>query len=210
MSTGQATLPVPRANEAAFSILETLCGMTFMFVGLLALASSTVTGMATKETNREGALATNAARRFLESMQGGEIPFEDLFAAYTRDQAAPEPEEVSLLDPAPLLQETTGMFVGSSGELLPILSRTFEVVELKPLDGQLAGAMGEIAFPVAEGVGGWELREDLAGRDLNGDGLIDDEDHAGDYRILPVTVRVQWKGARGARQFELHSLLVKR
>jgi type II secretory pathway pseudopilin PulG len=213
MSTGRTTSPSsPRANEAAFSLLETLCGMTLMFVGMLSLASSTVTGIATKETNRENARATNAARQFLESMQMGDVAFENVFRAYTLDPAtATVPEGVTIEDlpPGLLSKATRGIFVGKAQELQPILARTFEVPYLKPHEGSTA-ALGEVCFPVSEGEGGMELREDVAGRDLNGDGFIDSENHADDYKILPVTVKVRWKGTRGAREFELHSLLVRK
>ncbi|HEX5137082.1 MAG TPA: hypothetical protein VFY93_08930 [Planctomycetota bacterium] len=210
MSTGHNTSPSVRRREAAFSIIETLCGMTLMFVGLLSLASSTVTGMTTNETNRESARATCAARQFLESMQVG-LAFEDLFAAYTAT-----PVDLSgggsLLDPItrPLVETATNVFRSASGELKPILSREFEVVGLKPTNEANRASMGEVLFPTAQGEAGLELREDVAGRDLNGDGVIDSENHAGDYKILPVTVRVTWRGTRGARELELQTILIRR
>jgi len=70
--------------------------------------------------------------------------------------------------------------------------------------------MGAVAFPVVAVDGAFELREDIAGRDLNGDGVIDGEDHATDYKILPVTVKVEWDGARGEREFEIQTILVRR
>jgi hypothetical protein len=44
-------------------------------------------------------------------------------------------------------------------------------------------------------------------RDLTGDILIDNFDHAADYRILPVRVRVSWTGKSGPRSIELQTLL---
>ena len=50
--------------------------------------------------------------------------------------------------------------------------------------------------------------EDLSmPRDLNGDLKIDDQNHAGDYIVLPVTVRVEWKGRGGDRSFEMSTML---
>jgi hypothetical protein len=203
MSTGHTPPPSLRVREAGFSIVETLCGMTLMFVGLLSLASSTVTGIATNETNRESARATCAVRQYLESMQTGEVPFEELFRAYATDPAdAVEPEEG---------QETSKkLFAGKSGKLHPILDRQFEVVGLEPKDGQTRVSMGEVLFPFVEGPEGPELREDIANRDLNGDGVIDSENHADDYKILPVTVKVEWKGTRGVRELEIQTLLIRR
>ena len=56
-----------------------------------------------------------------------------------------------------------------------------------------------------------ELRENAVDttigmpRDLNLDGAVDALDHAGDYMILPVRVRVQWMGASGPRTVELQT-----
>ena len=46
-------------------------------------------------------------------------------------------------------------------------------------------------------------------RDLNGDKVIDGEDHSLDYMVLPVTVSVRWKGKGGVRTFELHTMLAQ-
>jgi type II secretory pathway pseudopilin PulG len=219
MSTGRTTPPSRRRREAGFSVIETLCGMTVMFVGLLSLASSTVTGMATSETNRESARATSAARQFLETMQL-DVAFEDVYLAYTPERAIPVEELETqgegllggLLGQATELLETTttSLFRSTTGELKPILSREFEVAGLEPRKGALRGTMGSVCFPVAQGEEGLELREDVAGRDLNGDGVIDNLCHAHDYKILPVTVKVEWKGTRGDRQLEFQTLLVRR
>lgn len=77
------------------------------------------------------------------------------------------------------------------------------------------GAVGQILFPTMDTAGGLALREDVVDadlgmpRDLNGDGVIDTDNHAGDYLILPVTVRVQWRGAAGNRQIDLDLLMVE-
>ncbi len=61
----------------------------------------------------------------------------------------------------------------------------------------------------------WELREDFTSedlglpRDLNGDSIIDAEDHSGDYLLLPITIRVEWAGPHGPRSYEVHSMLTR-
>ena len=45
------------------------------------------------------------------------------------------------------------------------------------------------------------------GRDLNGDGDVDD-DVTADYVLLPVRLIVEWSGAGGNRSYELDLLLV--
>ena len=69
-----------------------------------------------------------------------------------------------------------------------------------------------VVFP--SDAGGYALREDIKDaslgmpRDLNGDGVIDSENHAGDYVLLPVKVRIDWKGITGERSFEVCTVLL--
>jgi hypothetical protein len=55
------------------------------------------------------------------------------------------------------------------------------------------------------------LREDYVDprfgmpRDLNGDSLIDDLDHATDYIVLPVHVQIRWRGSFGPRQHDVYT-----
>lgn len=96
--------------------------------------------------------------------------------------------------------------------------RHFSIPGLKTLASDGDGFVGEVILP-AFNVGTplapvWALREDAIDgelglpRDLNGDHVIDSADHANDYRILPVRVRVEWQGELGPRRFELASTLV--
>ena len=88
----------------------------------------------------------------------------------------------------------------------------FEVDGLAPVDADPDGLVGEIVFPTVAG----ELREHVEfealgmPRDLTGDGEIDFDDHSGDYRLLPVLVRVRWKGTGGERTAEISTLLADR
>ena len=61
--------------------------------------------------------------------------------------------------------------------------------------------------------GVWQLREDVVDasvgmpRDLNADGAVDAFDHADDYVLLPVSVRLEWRDASGDRNVEVDILL---
>jgi hypothetical protein len=46
-------------------------------------------------------------------------------------------------------------------------------------------------------------------RDLNGDGVIDALNHADDYLILPVTLRLEWRGAAGNARQDYHTVLTR-
>jgi hypothetical protein len=47
-------------------------------------------------------------------------------------------------------------------------------------------------------------------RDLDGDGVVDALNHATNYVLLPVRVRVAWRGVSGARQLDFDTLLCTR
>jgi prepilin-type N-terminal cleavage/methylation domain-containing protein len=88
----------------------------------------------------------------------------------------------------------------------------FDVRGLEPALDDPDGRVGEVIFP-GDGV---NLAENVADRllgmprDLN---LDDDEDDVGptiDYRILPVMVRVRWRGSKGDMQVQLVGTLARR
>ena len=90
-------------------------------------------------------------------------------------------------------------------------AQDFDVPGLNVRSDDPDGLAGKILFPTI----GIQLREDVVDanlgmpRDLNGDGAQDLADHAGDYVILPVTVRVEWTGHAGERAHEVHLLMVQ-
>lgn len=92
------------------------------------------------------------------------------------------------------------------------LNPNFPVAGLDVRAGDLDGMVGAIEFPVTVGPPP-ALREDLDDPDfgmpldLNGDGVIDAADHADDYIVLPVRVRVAWTGLSGERAIELETIL---
>ena len=76
--------------------------------------------------------------------------------------------------------------------------------------GALGGGGGAVA---PEPDPPWELREDYQDalwgmpRDLTGDSIIDAEDHAENYILLPVRVRIEWQGRVGPRTYEVLTML---
>ena len=68
---------------------------------------------------------------------------------------------------------------------------------------------GEILFPLIA----TELREDLVDEeldmplDLNMDGVIDAADHANDYVLLPVLVRIEWQSGFRERELEVRTFI---
>ena len=163
--------------------MELAVVLIILLVALL-IFSNTMNGMSKQRAvNRESALATEAARNQIEAMRGTE--FLSVFASYNSDPAD---------DP------------GGPGTAP---GNRFEVANLSASKDSPDGLQGEVIFPSADTGGAVELREDLdlaelgMPRDLSGDSVIDDENHAGDYFILPVLVRIRWTGKTGERQYQI-------
>lgn len=171
--------------RSGFSLVELLVVMVILAITLGEVTRSLINVAHLEPVQRESALALNAARSKLEEMRAR--PFEELVARYDADPAN---------DP-----DGPGTAPGSG----------FAVRGLDLRDGDPDGWQGAVLLPL---VGG-ELREDVADaalglpRDLNADDVVDGLDHAGDFSVLPVRVRVEWSGgAAGERSVELVTTLV--
>jgi hypothetical protein len=162
-----------------------------------------------RHVNRENALAADAARVVLERMRNE--PFLEIYRDFNEDPS-----------------DDPGGNGAGPGHL-------FDVPGLEALPDAPQGRVGRVYMPtltvqVTQSLGGgggkgggivlggttvtqWHLREDAVDarlgmpRDLNGNNVIDTANHSGDYLILPVRIRIEWKGASGARSFELSTQL---
>lgn len=166
------------------TVVELVVGMVILIIavgGTLGVVSSFVT---LEQSSRETTLAYLEAQRVVERLQSQ--PFDEVFARFNATQAD---------DPAG----------DSPGEL-------FDVAGLNVRAGDADGSVGQIIFPT-DPADDSALREDLQDaalgmpRDLNADGVLDNDDRAGDYEVLPVRVRVEWRGRSGNRFVELHTVL---
>lgn len=105
-----------------------------------------------------------------------------------------------------------GAFSGIFEDFNGTPAANFTVAGLTPSLEDGDGIVGEVLFPVSDA---GALREDVDDanlgmpRDLDGDGEVDALDHGDDYILLPVTVRLRWRGVTGERVFELHRLLIQ-
>jgi prepilin-type N-terminal cleavage/methylation domain-containing protein len=183
-TTARAPSSGPSLAESGFTLLELIMGTTVLAIGICGLAVSLVYSMTLAQTNRESAEARIAAKEILERVRG--VPVEEIFAAFngTADDDG----------------TTTAGAPGSTFQL----TRTTK-------DGATATYTAHVEFPVGDmaGVLREDLEDELLGmpRDLNGDGLIDSENHAADYLIIPIRIRVIWRGKTGPREFELCTVL---
>ena len=176
-------------------MIELLLVMSVVMIALSVLSQSMGTAIKLTGVNRETALAVDGVQEMVELLDGSD-QFATLFALYND-----EPND----DPG-----VVGSAPGSG----------FVVDGLHPADDDPDGFVGEIVFPAELGPSGLELHEivddaeltALFGmpRDLDGSGAPDVNDHSGDYQLLPVAVRVRWKGATGVRELQILTLLADR
>lgn len=177
--------PAPRASrESGIALYELMIAGAVLAIAACGLSVVLVSSLSTSARNREAAQARMATWQLMEQIQS--IPVGDVYSTFN---LCPEDD--------PLGEDTApgGVFM----------------IETKPAAIQVSNMTGEVLFPESEpGV----LREDLHDpalgmpRDLNGDGIIDSENHARDYLVLPVRVRVRWRGVSGESSFEVCSLLL--
>jgi Flp pilus assembly pilin Flp len=170
------------------AMIEAALAITLLVLGLLGLSQTVSSSLASADHAAEAALATEAARRMIETIRASD--FRTAFARFNGDPGD---------DPI---------------DGAPALGSGFDVAGLRPLEEDEDGLVGEILFPVMDGAGAASiLREDVdlpelgMPRDLNGDGVIDSADHSQDYMLLPVLVRVRWRSASGPAAIELKTIL---
>jgi len=173
------------AVRGGYALVELAVAVMVVTITLGAVCSSLLTTVSLSRTNHQTTVGLDAARSRIEAMRG-EV-FEEIFLRYNATTAD---------DPA---------FGASPGS-------TFDVRGLTVRNVDPDGFVGQIAFP-GDGV---TLREDWNDpelgmpRDLNGDGVIDGLDHAGDYTVLPVRVTLQWLGPGTSQRVDVVTTLSMR
>lgn len=173
---------VPRQGS---SLVELVVATAVVLVGVLALSQALTESIALGEKNRETALATAAAQGIVEEMYAADMA--RVFALYNDD-----PDD----DP-----DGQGSAPGARFTAAGLEARAED-----------AGMQGRIFFPVDAGNPD-ELREDLVDAklrtplDLDLDGAVDGADHSGNYRLLPVLVRVAWQDGEAQRELEIATIL---
>ena len=179
---GEIHRPVPRRAARGTTLIEVAIAASVMVIGLLGFMQVIAMSVGSSTANRQADLATQAAREIIEELQAAN------FAT---------------------LQLTYGVAPGGG-----VPGNAFAVPGLDPDPGDPDGMVGEIIMPVVPGAGGGvEVRENLQmpllglPRDLNGDHVMDGFDHSLDKRILPVLVRLRWRGATGISRMEFKTLV---
>ena len=183
-------------------------GIMVVVAGLFSRMVLSTTGL--RRVGRQNAVAAEAARVLLEEVRNQN--FSDVFRLYNQDPTddpggvATGPGNRFIVDGLdPLTSAQDGLHMSL---ILPSLP--------PGTPSQLDGTEWEYVEGEAPGVPpgtNWTLREDYLDqrlglpRDLNGDSVIDAEDHAGDYLLLPIIIRVEWQGLHGPRRYEVYTIL---
>ena len=168
------------------TLLEMTMAITVLVLGVVGSMQAMILLERSQERTKEVGRATQAARRVLEAIQAE--AFAEAFRRYNGSTAD---------DPG-----GAGTAPGAN----------FRVAGLSALPGDADGFPGEVVFP-SPTASPLELREDFADsdlgmpRDLNGDTFVDAANHATDYKLLPVQVRVVWRSASGPGVIELNTML---
>ena len=176
----------PRSRRG-FSMVELSIATVILLVALLGFSKSILSSSITSEVAHESALATESARQVLENLRG--LPFDEVYARFNTDPA----DDPGGANTAP--------------------GAGFAVAGLDPAEGDADGFVGEVVFPTTMTMAGLELREDVQlpalgmPRDLTGDGAVDALCHCDDYELLPVLVRVTWRGKAGPARAEFRTYL---
>jgi prepilin-type N-terminal cleavage/methylation domain-containing protein len=174
-----------RCGRRGFTLVELAVVMAVAALALSTMTNTFVSIGRLGPANRETGAALDAARSTLEVLRA--TPFDEIYARYNEDPAD---------DPGGAGSAPGNRFA------VPFLSA-------RPDDAD--GMVGEIEFPTL----GAELREDVDDRplglprDLDLDGAIDGVDHAGDYRVLPVRIQVEWRSRSGDRHVNFYSTITE-
>lgn len=177
----RSTVARRRGNTSGLTLLELAMSIAVMVVGVSALASTVVTGSALNQVSHETEVARKAIETQIDAMRS--TTFAQVFATYN-GVGSDDPNGANT----------------AAGQYFPVTGLT-------PVAGAPGGVCGRILFPST----GPQLFENAVDttigmpRDLSLDGAVDAVDHAADYMILPVRVRVQWLGSAGPRTIELQT-----
>jgi prepilin-type N-terminal cleavage/methylation domain-containing protein len=177
------TDPSRPRGARGLTLIEVTISMAVMTIAMAMFSGVITTTTRIGSEKRLASVASHAARSQLERLRCQ--PFAQVWRLYNESSAD---------DPA-------GAGTGPGPH--------FEVPGLKPLKGDADGFVGRVVLPHV----GTALLENAVDegfglpRDLNGDTLIDERDHAGDYAILPVMVELEWDTPLGPRRLEMHTML---
>lgn len=173
-------------NRRAFTLVEVTIVVAILSVAVGLFAQTMLASAQMDPVSEETRLAAEGARVKLEDMRA--LPFDELFRSFNDDPAD---------DPG-----GPGTAPGA----------WFAVEGLKAPPG--AAGVGHVVFPSSGGALDERLVDDALGmpHDLNGDGVIDGNDHSADAIILPVRIQLEWaskSGRQGRRRLAFYDMFAR-
>lgn len=180
-------------------MVELALGMTVFAIALGGLTASILSSRELSRSSEETSTAYEAARRHLERIQNEALDDQGMggFATVFRRYNDSTADDGGLTNP---------------------MGANFVVAGLDAQNGDADGMCGRVEFPQAAGLPATVLREDIQDasfglpRDLNANGTLNDTTDLSDgsYVLLPVRVRVDWRGVSGNRTISLDTFMAAR
>jgi hypothetical protein len=170
-------------TRQGFTLMELMVSFSALMVVLLGFSRMLLSSHMASSTTHEATLAKEAARGMVEVLQA--TPLAQIYPAFNANGGD---------DPG-----------GANTAAGP----GFAVRGLEALQDDPDGLPGRIVLPERNGVlselatqpqYGWPM-------DMDRDGLTDTADVSGTYRLLPVVVRVEWRGSGGPGLVEFKTVI---
>jgi len=174
------------SRRCGFTLIEVTIVIAILSVAVGLFAQTMVASARLDPVSEETRLAAEAARMELEDMRA--LDFAQIFASYNANPAD---------DPA-----GPGSAPGT----------WFAVPGLLPPPG--SPAVGKVVFPTVGGALSESVVDETLGmpHDLDGDGAIDNADHANNAIILPVRIELEWaskSGRQGKRRLAFYDMFAR-
>jgi type II secretory pathway pseudopilin PulG len=197
-------------RSSGFTLVEIMIALAVLVVSIVGLVAVIAYTTTQNEINRENQLAMRAAEAKLEEMRQWDVS--TIFARYsvTDDaQRAALPTVLANLDPnVPALKVPSPYYPGPDFTAALQADQTFSRLHRNlsarisfPKSDPTSVLLHEESDPVKE--------PDPIARDLNFSGTIGD-DPTLDYRVLPVTITIDWTGIRGPRTLSYRYMFLRR
>lgn len=163
-----------QGGRAGLTLIELAVATSILMIGIVSVLSASSQMHSLRQSNRERTLAQNAVRSTAERMHAAAHGFSS--------------------DPGTWAERLLSAYAEGG-----TLGTTFAVEGLTLVDDD--EAVGRIEIFSDETDGSAELGSELGmPRDLNGDGDHDDTDVSSGARLLPVVLRLRWRGENGVHQ----------
>jgi len=220
-----------RARQDGLGLIDTLVSAVVIAVSILGFLSATLTSTSLEKQNRTIATANELSRSVVEQMLA--LPIAQVLPSYNANPAddpngaGTAPGEQFVLQTAAQTATSATRLVTNLVTSLPGTGSPAHDDDDDDDDGgharsSVSAANGiprtmtcRIELPTTvDATGADFLREDVVApefglpADLNGDGVIDAANHAADYQMLPVIIRLEWSTSGGGTRSATYAIVL--